>query len=49
MLLKQDPEIAKNKLIFPPEKFTATCDTAPTITGAEEQEITQAFETAVNG
>ena len=49
VLLKKDPEIAKNKLIFPPESFTETCDTAPTITGAEEQEITQAFETAVNG
>jgi spermidine/putrescine transport system substrate-binding protein len=49
VLLKQDPEIANNKLIFPPDSFTKTCDTAPTITGEEEREITQAFETAVNG
>ncbi len=49
VLLKDDPEIANNKLIFPPDKFLEPCDVAPTITGKEEQEITQAFETAVNG
>ena len=49
VLLKQDPELANNKLIFPPESFTKTCDSAPVITGKEEQTITSAFETAVNG
>jgi spermidine/putrescine transport system substrate-binding protein len=49
ILLKQDPDIANNQLIFPDEKFTAKCDTAPTITGEEEQRITQAFEAVVNG
>jgi spermidine/putrescine transport system substrate-binding protein len=49
VLLKQDPDIANNKLIFPPASFTKTCDSAPVITGKEEQTITSAFETAVNG
>jgi spermidine/putrescine transport system substrate-binding protein len=48
-LLKQDPSIAKNQLIFPSEKFTAKCDVAPTISGEEEQRITQAFESVVSG
>jgi spermidine/putrescine transport system substrate-binding protein len=49
VLVKQDPEIANNKLVFPDEKFTAKCDFAPTITGEEEQRITQAFEAVVSG
>ena len=49
VLLKDDPEIANNKLIFPPESFTKSCDAAPVISGKEEQEITTAFENAVNG
>ena len=49
VLLKKDPEIANNKLIFPPDSFTKTCDTAPVISGKEEQTITSAFEAAVNG
>jgi spermidine/putrescine transport system substrate-binding protein len=48
-LLKQDPEVANNKLIFPDDKFTAKCDTAPVISGEEEQRITQAFESVVSG
>ncbi len=49
VLLKDDPEIANNKLIFPPDKFLAPCDTAPPLTGKAEQDVTQAFENAVNG
>lgn len=49
VLLKKDPEIANNQLIFPPDDYLADCDAAPIITGKEEQEITTAFETAVNG
>jgi spermidine/putrescine transport system substrate-binding protein len=49
ILLKQDPEVANNQLIFPSEKFTAKCDVAPTISGEEEQKITQAFESVVSG
>ena len=49
ILLKQDPSIANNKLIFPDPKFTSKCDSAPVISGEEEQRITQAFEAAVSG
>jgi spermidine/putrescine transport system substrate-binding protein len=49
VLLKQDPSVANNQLIFPSEKFTAKCDVAPTISGEEEQRITQAFEAVVAG
>jgi spermidine/putrescine transport system substrate-binding protein len=49
VLLQDDPEIANNQLIFPPESFTEPCDAAPVITGAAEQNITRAFENAVNG
>jgi len=49
VLLKEDPEIANNKLIFPPDSFTEPCDAAPVISGKEEQNITTAFENAVNG
>jgi spermidine/putrescine transport system substrate-binding protein len=49
ILLKQDPEIANNQLIFPSDSFTAPCDAAPVISGKEEQTITTAFERAVNG
>ena len=49
VLLKQDPSVANNQLIFPSEKFTAKCDVAPTISGEEEQRITQAFDSVVSG
>jgi spermidine/putrescine transport system substrate-binding protein len=49
ILLKQDPKLANNQLIFPDQKFTADCDSAPVIQGEEEQRITQAFEAAVSG
>jgi spermidine/putrescine transport system substrate-binding protein len=49
ILLKDDPKLADNQLVFPDEQFTANCDTAPVITGEEEQRITQAFESVVNG
>jgi spermidine/putrescine transport system substrate-binding protein len=48
-LLKDDPDVANNQLIFPDDKFTAKCDSAPVITGEEEQNITQAFDAVVNG
>ncbi len=48
-LVKQDPEIANNPLIFPDDKFTAKCDSAPVISGEEEQKITAAFEAVVSG
>ena len=49
VLVKQDPDIAKNQLIFPDEKFTAKCDTAPVLSGEEEQNVTRAFEAVVSG
>ncbi len=46
---KTDPTAAKSPLIFPSDQFTKTCDTAPTIKGAEEQKITAAFNAVING
>ncbi len=49
IMLEQDPDLAKNQLVFPDDKFTAKCDFAPTITGEEEQNITRAFDAVVSG
>jgi spermidine/putrescine transport system substrate-binding protein len=49
VLLKQDPSVANNKLIFPTPSFTSKCDVAPTLSGAEEQKVTQAFDAVING
>jgi spermidine/putrescine transport system substrate-binding protein len=49
IMLEQDPDLAKNQLVFPDEKFTAKCDFAPTIEGEEEQNITRAFDAVVSG
>jgi spermidine/putrescine transport system substrate-binding protein len=49
VLLKQDPAVAKNKLIIPSDKFTAKCDRAPILTGAEEKKVTAAFDAVVSG
>ncbi len=49
VLLKMDPSVANNQLIFPSASFTKNCDVAPTLTGAEEQKVTQAFNAVVNG
>jgi spermidine/putrescine transport system substrate-binding protein len=49
ILQKIDPPAAKSQLIFPSEKFTAKCDTAPTLEGQEEQKVTQAFDAVVSG
>ncbi len=46
---KTDPKLASNPLIFPTSSYTKTCDTAPTIQGAEEQKITAAFNAVING
>jgi spermidine/putrescine transport system substrate-binding protein len=49
LLQKTDPPAAKSPLIFPTEKFTKTCDVAPTLEGQEEQKVTQAFDAVING
>ena len=40
ILEKQGSPAAKSELVFPSEQFTAKCDTAPTLTGDEEQTVT---------
>ena len=49
VLLKQDPSVANNQLIFPSDKFTSKCDVAPTLSGSEEQKVTQAFDAVISG
>jgi spermidine/putrescine transport system substrate-binding protein len=49
VLLKSDPSVANNQLIFPSDSFTAKCDAAPTLQGADETKVTQAFDAVVNG
>jgi spermidine/putrescine transport system substrate-binding protein len=49
ILLKQDPSVANNQLIFPSSSFTKKCDVAPTLSGEEEQKVTQAFDAVING
>jgi spermidine/putrescine transport system substrate-binding protein len=46
---KTDPKLAQNPLIFPDASFTKNCDVAPTLTGSEEQRVTQAFDAVING
>ncbi len=48
VLLKQDPSVANNDLIFPSDQFTAKCDTAPVLSGDEEQRVTRAFDAVIN-
>ncbi len=49
ILEKQGSPAAKSELVFPSKQFTAKCDTAPTLTGDEEQTVTQAFNAVVSG
>jgi spermidine/putrescine transport system substrate-binding protein len=49
ILEKSDPTAANSPLIFPTDQFTATCDVAPTLTGQDEQDVTQAFNAVING
>src|SRR5215211_8842114 len=49
ILQKQDPTAAKSELIFPSKQFTAKCDAAPSLSGEEEQKVTQAFNAVVSG
>jgi spermidine/putrescine transport system substrate-binding protein len=48
-LLKTEPEVAKNKLIFPPASFTKNCSIQPSPTAKEEQNINRAFNAVLNG
>lgn len=51
VLLKKDPKIAENQLIFPSDEFTENCfsQVSPPGDEAEQQEIEQAFQDVVNG
>jgi spermidine/putrescine transport system substrate-binding protein len=49
VLLKEEPEIAKNQLIFPSKSFTKNCTIQPSPTGEEEQNLNRAFNAVVNG
>jgi spermidine/putrescine transport system substrate-binding protein len=49
VLLKEEPEIANNKLIFPPASFTKNCSIQPSPSPKEEQKINQAFNAVLNG
>lgn len=49
VLLKEEPEIAKNQLIFPSEEFTKNCSIQPSPTGEEEQNLNRAFNAVLNG
>jgi spermidine/putrescine transport system substrate-binding protein len=49
ILQKIDPPAAKSQLIFPSKKFTAKCDTAPSLSPADLQKVTQAFDAVVSG
>lgn len=49
ILLKKEPEIANNKLIFPPPSYTKKCSIQPTPTPEEERNINRAFNAVLNG
>jgi spermidine/putrescine transport system substrate-binding protein len=49
ILLKEEPEIAKNQLIFPSKSFTKKCTIQPSPSGEEEQNLNRAFNAVLNG
>ncbi len=49
VLLKEEPEVANNELIFPSASFTKNCSIQPTPTPEEEQNINRAFNAVLNG
>ena len=49
VLLKEEPEVANNKLIFPPASFTKKCSIQPSPSPEEEQNINKAFNAVLNG
>lgn len=49
ILLKEEPEIAKNQLIFPSKSFTKKCTIQPSPSGEEEQNLNREFNAVLNG
>ncbi len=46
-LLKTDPEVAENELIFPPEEVRARLHPHPTFDDADERELSEAFQKVI--
>jgi spermidine/putrescine transport system substrate-binding protein len=49
ILAKRDPELARNPLIFPSRNFTRNCTFEPVLDGKQGDQVTKAFEQALNG
>jgi spermidine/putrescine transport system substrate-binding protein len=49
ILAKRDPQLAKNKLIFPTKAYTKNCTYEPVLGGKQGQEVTRAFNAVING
>lgn len=51
ILLRRDPELGRNELIFPPPELTAGCSADPDPPGsaADQQEVTEAFQDLITG
>ncbi|MBS1678597.1 MAG: spermidine/putrescine ABC transporter substrate-binding protein [Actinobacteria bacterium] len=49
VLVKREPELAKNHLIFPSASFTKNCSPTPTLEGKEEKNVIRAFDEVLNG
>jgi spermidine/putrescine transport system substrate-binding protein len=49
VLQQQNSPAVKSQLVFPTKQFTAKCDTAPSLTPAELQKVTQAFDAVISG
>ncbi len=49
VLLKEEPEVAENPLIFPSRSFTKNCSIQPAPTGELERNVNRAFNAVLNG
>jgi len=49
VLLEQEPDVAKNPLIFPDKAFTKKCSIQPAPTGELEENVNRAFNAVLNG
>jgi len=49
VLAKKDPKLAENQLIFPDDKFTADCTTAPIPDPSFEDKVTERYQALITG
>jgi len=49
ILAKRDPKLARSKLIFPTASYTKNCTFEPVLDGKQGDQVTKAFEQALNG